>query len=72
MALTSSDETELWALLDEIQQWRTSDQCQLSSLAEVFLASRHRSVKCEEIFALWRMQVKVPVCERLVFFSHRP
>jgi hypothetical protein len=55
-------ETELWELLDEIQQWRTSTQGQLSSAAEVFLASRHHSAKCREIFNLWQMQVKAPVC----------
>jgi hypothetical protein len=55
-------ETELWALLDEIQQWRTCGQSHLSSTAEVFLNSRHYSAKCEEIYYLWRMQVKTPVC----------
>ncbi len=55
-------ETELWALLDEIQQWRTCGQSHLSSTAEVFLNSRHYSAKCEEIYDLWRMQVKAPVC----------
>jgi hypothetical protein len=55
-------ETELWALLDEIQQWRTSGQGQLSSAAEVFLANRHHSAKCGEIFNLWQMPVKAPVC----------
>jgi hypothetical protein len=55
-------ETELWALLDEIQQWRSSHQSQLSFLAEVVVASRHHSTKCEEIYHLWRMQVKAPVC----------
>ena len=38
-------ETDLWALLDEIQQWRASGHGQLSSAAEVFLASQHYSVK---------------------------
>jgi hypothetical protein len=47
-------ETELWASLDEIHQWRTSGQGQLRSTAEVFLARRHYSAKCEEIFDLWR------------------
>jgi hypothetical protein len=55
-------ETELWALLDEIQHWRTSGQGQLSSAAEVFLASQHHSAKCQEVFNLWLMQVKAPVC----------
>jgi hypothetical protein len=55
-------ETEQWALLDEIQQWRTSGYGQLSSTAEVFLASRHYSAKCEEIFDLWRMHVRARVC----------
>jgi hypothetical protein len=55
-------ETELWALLDEIQQWRTSGYGQLSSAAEVFLASRHYSVKCEEIYTLWQMQVSTRLC----------
>jgi hypothetical protein len=55
-------ETELWALLDEIQQWRTSGQGQLSSAAEVFLAGGHHSAKCGEIFNLWQMQLKAPVC----------
>jgi hypothetical protein len=56
------NETELWALLDEIQQWRTSGYGQLSSRAEVFLASRHCSVKCEEIYTLWQMKVGARVC----------
>jgi hypothetical protein len=55
-------ETELWALLDEIQQWRTSGQGQLSSAAEVFLAGQHHSEECREVFKLWHMQVKAPVC----------
>jgi hypothetical protein len=55
-------ETELWALLDEIQQWRTSGQGQLSSAADVFLASPNHSAKCEEVFNLWQMQLKAPVC----------
>ena len=55
-------ETELWALLDEIQQWRTCGQGQLSSAADVVLASQYHSAECREVFNLWYMQVKAPLC----------
>jgi hypothetical protein len=55
-------ETEFWALLDEIQLWRTKGHGQLSSAAEVFLASRNQSAKCREIFNLWQMQDAGEVC----------
>jgi hypothetical protein len=54
-------ETELWALLDEVQQWGTSGFGRLSSAAEVILASRRHSAKCEEVFDLWRTQVKASI-----------
>jgi hypothetical protein len=55
-------ETELWALLDEVQQWRSSGQGQLSPAAEVFLASRRHSPQCEDVFDLWQTHVKTPIC----------
>jgi hypothetical protein len=55
-------ETELWGLFDEIQRWRTSGRGQLSSAAEAFLAGRYHSAKCREVFELWQMRVRAPVC----------
>jgi hypothetical protein len=55
-------EAEFWAMLDEIQQWRTSGEGQLSSQSEIILASRHQSAKCREIFNLWQMKVRAAVC----------
>jgi hypothetical protein len=56
-------ETELWALLDEIGQWRSNGrQGQLSEQAQIVLTSRNHSARCWNVFHLWQMQTKAAVC----------